>query len=169
MTTPMSRNERSKKRTQHTLLRKQKDISQGHSSCAECYMAERDDEETDVTEELGYEAQHQLMAFVAVDQMKGKGKNKGKGFGKKGGKGKDQGKHVLRTQRSVQDRLARLAKLKAVSKCLRCGGRGHWAGDPACKFRKQSDQVCGGSLTSKATAYYALSDDDSSSEVDDEY
>ena len=76
-------------------------------------VAECDDEETDVTEELGDAALYQLMAFVAVDQMKGKCRNKGKGFGKKGGKGEGKGKHVFRTQLSAQDRIARLAKLKA--------------------------------------------------------
>ena len=135
-------------------------------------MGECDDEENDVSEELGSAAQHQMMAFVVTDQLKGKSKGKskgkGKGSGKKGGKGKRKGKYVFRTQLSVQDRIARLAKLKAVSKCLRCGGQGHWAGDPACKFPKQNDKSPGGtSSTSKATAYFALSDDESS--VEDEY
>ena len=37
-------------------------------------MAECDDNETDVTEELGDAAQYQLIAFVAVDQAKTKAK-----------------------------------------------------------------------------------------------
>ena len=131
-------------------------------------MGECDDEENDVSEELGSAAQHQMMAFVVTDQLKGKSKGKGKGSGKKGGKSKGKGKYVFRTQLSVQDRIARLAKLKSVSKCLRCGGKGHWAGDPACKFPKQNDKSPGGtSSTSKATAYFALSDDESS--VEGEY
>ena len=62
------------------------------------------------------------------------------------------------SQLSAQERIARLAKLKAVSKGLRCGGRGRWAGDPARKFPKQSDKPPGGN---------AVRDDDSSSEVED--
>ena len=140
----------------------------GEVATALMAMGECDDEENDVSEELGSAAQHQMMAFVVTDQLKGKSKGEGKGSGKKGGKSKGKGKYVFRTQLSVQDRIARLAKLKSVSKCLRCGGKGHWAGDPACKFPKQNDKSPGGtSSTSKATAYFALSDDESS--VEDEY
>ena len=35
---------------------------------------------------------------------------------------------------SIEQRRAKLRDLKAKSKCLRCGGMGHWAGDPGCKF-----------------------------------
>lgn len=44
---------------------------------------------------------------------------------------------MFRAQLRVKDRIARLAKLKAVCLFAR-GGSGHWAGDPACKFPKQS-------------------------------
>ena len=35
---------------------------------------------------------------------------------------------------SVEQRRAKLRELKPKSKSLRCGGMGHWAGDPGCKF-----------------------------------
>ena len=34
----------------------------------------------------------------------------------------------------IADRKAKLAELKAKSRCLKCGVIGHWAGDAACKF-----------------------------------
>ena len=79
--------------------------------------------------QAGEAIQLQLAAFNAF----GKAKGKGKGFGKKGVKGKGKGK-VVRSQMSIEQRRAKLRDLKAKSKCLRCGGMGHWAGDPGCKF-----------------------------------
>ena len=79
--------------------------------------------------QAGEAIQLQLSAFNAF----GKAKGKGKGFGKKGFKCKGKGK-VVRSQMSIEQRRAKLRDLKAKSKCLRCGGMGHWAGDPGCKF-----------------------------------
>ena len=79
--------------------------------------------------QAGEAIQLQLAAFNAF----GKAKGKGKGFGKKGFKGKGKGK-VVRSQMSIEERRAKLRDLKAKSKRLRCGGMGHWAGDPGCKF-----------------------------------
>ena len=39
---------------------------------------------------------------------------------------------------SIEQRRAKLRALKSKSKYLRCGGIGHWAGDPGCKFCKQA-------------------------------
>ena len=79
--------------------------------------------------QAGEAIQLRLAAFNAF----GKAKGKGKGFGKKGFKGKGKGK-VARSQMSIEQRRAKLRDLKAKSKCLRCGGMGHWAGDLGCKF-----------------------------------
>ena len=87
---------------------------------------------TDGLEELGEACQHQLQAYAAVERAKGKGPYKGSGKGKDKSKGK--GKRVVKTQLSIQDRKVRLASLKKNSRCLRCGGYGHWAGNPECKM-----------------------------------
>ena len=76
--------------------------------------------------ELGEAIQLQLAANAAFTRTKGKGKPKGKDF-----KGK---RKVARSQLSLDERRAKMKTLKATSKCLRCGGIGHWAGDPECKF-----------------------------------
>ena len=81
--------------------------------------------------QAGEAIQLQLAAFKAFGKAKGKGK--GKGFGKKGFTGKGKGK-VVRSQTSIEQRRAKLRELKSKSKCLRCGGMGHWAGDPGCEF-----------------------------------
>ena len=71
--------------------------------------------------------QLQLAAFVAFGKAKGKGKDKFKGKGK--GKGK-----IVKSHLSIEQRRQKLSEIKAKSKCLRCGGLGHWAGDPQCKM-----------------------------------
>ena len=71
--------------------------------------------------QLAYAAQ------TAFAHAKGKSKGKGKPGGKSGGK-------VVRSNLTIADREAKLAELKAKSRCLRCGIVGHWAGDAACKF-----------------------------------
>ena len=75
----------------------------------------------------GDAVQLQLAAFVAFGKAKGKGKDKSKGKGK--GKGK-----IVKSHLSIEQRRQKLAEIKAKSKCLRCGGLGHWAGDPQCKM-----------------------------------
>ena len=65
----------------------------------------------------------QLMLAANAAFGKARGKNKGKGKGK--GKGK-----VVRSNLTLKQRRDKLRALKAKSKCLRCGGTGHWAGDP---------------------------------------
>ena len=85
--TPMSQKRRLRKKREEEDQPEGEFVEDMDTAVALTAMAECDDEEADVTEELGDAAQYQLMAFVAVDQMKGKGKNKGKVFGKKGGKG----------------------------------------------------------------------------------
>ena len=69
--------------------------------------------------------QLQLAAFVAFGKAKGKGKGKPKGKGK--------GK-IVKSHLSIEQRRQKLSEIKAKSKCLRCGGLGHWAGDPQCKM-----------------------------------
>ena len=46
-------------------------------------------------------------------------------FGKADGKGKNL---------TLEQRRAKLAEIKSKSKCLRCRGTGHWAGDPIGRF-----------------------------------
>ena len=85
--------------------------------------------ELDVEEnprQVGEVIQLQQAAYAAF------GKAKGKGFSKKG-KVKGKGK-MVRSSLSLDQRRAKLVELKARSKCLRCGGIGHWAGGPQCKF-----------------------------------
>ena len=71
--------------------------------------------------------QLQLAAFVAFGKAKGKGKDKSKGKGK--GKGK-----IVKSHLSIEQRRQKLSEIKPKSKCLRCGGLGHRAGDPQCKM-----------------------------------
>ena len=53
------------------------------------------------------------------------------------GKGK-----LVRSNLSLEQRREQLKTLKAKSKCLRCGGIGHWAGDPECKFPGRKGSPC---------------------------
>ena len=76
-------------------------------------------EELDDTADAGHAIQLQLAANAAFGKAKGKGKGKGK---------------VVRSHLTLEQRRDKLKALKAKSKCLRCGGTGHWAGDPECKF-----------------------------------
>ena len=77
--------------------------------------------------EVGHAIQLSLAANAAFGKAKGKGKNRSKGKGK--GKGK-----VVRSHLTLEQRRDKLKALKAKSRCMRCGGIGHWAGDPECKF-----------------------------------
>lgn len=77
--------------------------------------------------QIGDAIQLQLAAHMAFGKAKGKNPSKGKGKGKAKGK-------VVRSHLSLEQRRERLKALKSRSKCLRCGGMGHWAGDPTCKF-----------------------------------
>ena len=74
--------------------------------------------------QIGDAIQRQLAACAAF----GKASGKTQGF-----KGKQKGK-LVRSQLSLEQRRDRLSQLKQKSKCLRCGGKGHWAGDPECRF-----------------------------------
>ena len=69
--------------------------------------------------QIGDAIQRQLAACAAF----GKASGKTQGF-----KGKQKGK-LVRSQLSLEQRRDRLSQLKQKSKCLRCGGLGHWAGD----------------------------------------
>ena len=119
-----------------------------------------DETSTDGLEELGEACQHQLQAYAAVERAKGKGPYKGSGKGKDKGKGK--GKRVVKTQLSIQDGKVRFASLKKNSRCLRCGGYGHWVGDPECKMpnKKPSAKasVPGQVPSQGKVGYFALSD-----------
>ena len=84
-------------------------------------------EELEDSSEGGHAIQLMLAANAAFGKARGKGKGKSKGKGK--GKGK-----VVRSNLTLEQRRDKLRSLKAKSKCLRCGGIGHWAGDPECKF-----------------------------------
>ena len=126
-------------------------------------MAECDHDETpaDGLDDLAEAAQQLYVGYMAAGTHKGKTKGfKGKD------KAKAKGKHIFRTQLSVQDRVKRLAELKARSKCPRCGSTGHWAGDPACKFpshRKKPPVKPQGSKPAKpGVVYLAISDEESS-------
>lgn len=74
---------------------------------------------------LGEALQLELAALAAFGKGSGKGKNKGKG--------KPKGKPV-RSNLTLEQRRAKLAETKSKSKCLRCGGTGHWAGDPVSRY-----------------------------------
>ena len=94
-------------------------------------------EELDPEEpESGHAIQLQLAANAALGKAKGR---KGKGRGK----GKSRGK-VVRSHLTLEERRDKMKALKAKSKCLRCGGMGHWAGDPECKFPSQKGGKGGG-------------------------
>ena len=84
------------------------------------------DPELDVAA-LGEAIQLEWAAMAAFGKAKGKGKGKAKGKGK--GKSK-----VVRSNLTLDQRRAKLQEVKARSRCLRCGGLGHWAGDSQCKF-----------------------------------
>ena len=84
-------------------------------------------EELEDSSEGGHAIQLMLAANAAFGKARGKNKGKSKGKGK--GKGK-----VVRSNLTLEQRRDKLRALKAKSKCLRCGGTGHWAGDPECKF-----------------------------------
>ena len=104
---------------------------------AVAYEAELDDLDDSFAEpvQLAYAAQ------TAFSQAKGKGKGKGKGKpgGKSGGK-------LAKSNLTIADRKAKLAELKAKSRCLKCGVIGHWAGDAACKFSGKGANPKGGTL-----------------------
>ena len=102
--------------------------------------------------QIGDAIQLQLAAHAAF----GKAKGKGKGF-----KGKQKGK-LVRSQLTLEQRRDRLSQLKQKSKCLRCGGVGHWAGDPECKFPGNKTQ--NPKSTPKPTAHFADISDSSSDE-----
>eukprot|EP00435_Cladocopium_sp_Y103_P050664 s1856_g15.t1 len=126
-------------------------------------MAELTDEATaEASEELGEACQHQLQAYAAMGRVKGKGPFKGAGKGKDKDKGKGKGKRIVKTQLSIQDRKAKLASLKKNSRCLRCGGYGHWAGDPECKMpNKKPGATSSGQSSGQPNGkvgYFALSD-----------
>ena len=72
------------------------------------------------------------LAYAAQTTLANVKGNKGKGFGKSGGK---KGGKVPPSNLSIADRKAKLAELKARSRCLRCGAIGHWAGDAECRFK----------------------------------
>ena len=74
---------------------------------------------------VGEAIQLQLAANAAFGKAKGKGG--------KGPKGKGKGK-LVRLHLTLEQRRSKLQELKKRSKCFRCGGHGHWAGDPDCKF-----------------------------------
>ena len=76
----------------------------------------------------GHAIQLQLATYAAFGKAKGKKGRKGSG--------KSKGK-VVRSSLTLDERRDKLRALKAKSKCLRCGGTGHWAGDPECKFPTQ--------------------------------
>ena len=105
---------------------------------------------------VGEAIQLQLAAYAAF------GKAKGKGFGKFKGKGKGKGK-VIKSHLSIEQRRQKLSELKKNSKCLRCGGKGHWAGDPECKFpgRQKPQGQSNPQGNSKPTAHYGWSDSSS--------
>lgn len=112
--------------------------------------------DADDDKNIGDAIQLQLAAFAAFNRAKGKGKGKPKGKGK-----------VIRSNLSIEQRRKRLEEIKAKSKCLRCGGYGHWAGDPACKFpgaKGSSSGPKGNQTTSnpKPTAHFADFSDSSS-------
>ena len=134
-----------------------KNLGMALTAMAACDM---DETSTDGLEELGEACQHQLQAYAAVGRAKGKGPYKGSGKGKHKGKGK--GKRVVKTQLSIKGRKVSLASLKKNSRCLRCGGYGHWAGDPECKMPNKKPSatasVPGQVLSQGKVGYFALSD-----------
>ena len=102
-------------------------------------------EELEDSSEGGHAIQLMLAANAAFGKARGKNKGKSKGKGK--GKGK-----VVRCNLTLEQRRDKLRALKAKSKCLRCGGTEHWAGDPECKFPTNQ----GGKAPVKRQAHVAL-------------
>ena len=93
---------------------------------------------------VGDAIQLQLAALAAFGTAAGKGKSfKGKQKGKQKGK-------LVRSQLSLEQRRDRLSQLKQKSKCLRCGGMRHWAGDPQCKFPGNGTQTPKGAPNAQA-------------------
>ena len=75
--------------------------------------------------------QTETVAFQSWTRFsKGRGKGGRRSF-RFGGKGKGKGK------KSLEERKKALAKLKSETKCKECGEKGHWAGDFACKKKKE--------------------------------
>ena len=132
-------------------------VEDDNTAVALVAMAECDHDETPAEglDDLAEAAQQLYVGYMATGTHKGKTK----GF-KGRDKGKGKGKHIFRTQLSVQDRVKRLAELKARPKCLRCGSTGHWAGDPICKFPSQGKKPPLKPQESKpGVGYMAISDE----------
>ena len=91
---------------------------------AVAFEAELDDLDDSFAESVQLDSQLDA-AQTAFAQAKGKSKGKGKPGGKSGGK-------VVRSNLASADRKAKLAEIKAKSRCLKCGIVGHWAGDAVC-------------------------------------
>jgi len=95
------------------------------------------------------------VAFMAFGKGRGRRKGargKGAGKGSKPGKGKGKRFPTRRGNVSLEERKARLKKLKQTTRCTACGEMGHWAGDPECKAGKQKPgagmALCGPTYTS---------------------
>ena len=70
--------------------------------------------------------QTECYALVAWEK---KGKGKGRGKGKKAKFGRPKYSAGIKPQLSLEDRKKALTRLKAETKCMKCGEQGHWAGD----------------------------------------
>ena len=103
-----------------------------------------EDDPVDCTS-LGEALQLELAALAAFGKASGKGKNKGKG--------KSTGK-LVRSNLTLEQRRAKLAEIKSKSKCIRCGGTGHWAGDPACRFPNGKGKMTTPASQSKTAICY---------------
>ena len=83
--------------------------------------------------------QAEIKAYMAFGQAMKGGKGYGKGQpGKFGGKGKGKTRKfgfrpTGRPLKSLEERKEDLKRLKAKTKCVKCGEIGHWTGDEACK------------------------------------
>jgi hypothetical protein len=112
------------------------------------YLAESDITPNNIADVI----QSEEIAFAAWDRIGKGGKGKGKGGGKSGGKsGKGKGKSKSFGVRlggvSLEERKARLIKLKQQTKCSKCGEKGHWAADPECPMNSSSHTSSKGSFS----------------------
>ena len=100
-------------------------------------------EETITADHVAEVIQTEQTAYAAWDTIgarRAKGKGKGKGSGKskegKGKKGRRKGYGVRLGGATLEERKARLAKLKSQTRCNICGERGHLSQDPQCPKRR---------------------------------
>ena len=59
-------------------------------------------------------------------------------LGKDGKRGRSRSRTPENRNITMAQRKKKLAEIKAKTRCRDCGGKGHWAGDPACPKKKSN-------------------------------